>query len=143
MAENRANHRAPGWFTVAAIGALLWEALGCALYVLNAFADPARMPIDQRAIVAATPAWMFAAWSFAVLVGLVGAVLLVIRHRRAEPLLLVSLVALAVQLSGLLLVPGLRDLVASDDLLVPFVVLVVSYSVWHLARLARRSGWLR
>ena len=142
MDDGRVAQPAPRWFTFAAIGALLWEVLGCALYVLNAFADPALMPIDQRAIVAATPGWMFAAWSFAVLVGLVGAVLLVIRHRRAEPLLLVSLLALAVQLSGLLLVPGLRDLIGSDDLLVPFVVLIVSYGVWHLARLARKSGWL-
>lgn len=143
MTDNRPALRAPAWFNVAAIGALLWEMLGCALYLLNAFADPAEMPLDQRAIVAATPGWMFAAWSFAVLVGLAGAVLLVLRHRRAEPLLLVSLLALVVQLSGLVLVPGLRELIGSDDILVPFVIVIVSYGVWHLARRANKEGWLR
>jgi len=27
-------------------------------------------------------------------------------------------------------------------LLMPFVVAVVCYGIWHLARLARKSGWL-
>lgn len=141
MNDHRAG--APTWFGFAAVGALLWEILGCALFLLNAFADRSEMPLDQRAVVEATPDWMFAAWSFAVLVGLAGAVLLVMRHRRAEPLLLVSLLALLVQLSGLVLVPGLRELIGSDDLFVPFVVLLVSYGVWHLARRARKSAWLR
>ena len=138
------QHRAiPGWFTFAAIGALLWEVLGCGIFLLNAFADRAEMPLDQRAVLAATPSWMFAAWAFAVMVGLAGAVLLVMRHRRSDALLGLSLLALIVQLSGLLLVPQLRELIGSDDLFMPFVVLVISYGVWHFARHARREGWLR
>ena len=143
MDDGRVLQSAPAWFTPAAIAALLWQMVGCALYILNAFADPASLPVDQRALAAATPSWMFALWSFAVLTGLAGAVLLLMRHRRAEPLLLVSLLALAAHLAGLVLVPGLRNLIASDDLLLPTAVAVVGYAIWHLARLAKRSGWLR
>ena len=144
MDDNRpAGAPAPTWFSVAAIGALLWEILGCALLVMHAITDPATLPNDQQAIWAATPAWMNMAWSFAVVTGLAGAVLMILRKRRAEPLLLLSLVAVAAQFSGMLVVPALRELIASDDLLAPFVVLIVCYGIWMLARRGRKEGWLR
>ena len=143
MDDNRTVARAPTWFSVAAIGAMLWELVGCGLLVSAALTDPATLPRDQQAIVAATPSWMNAAWGFAVVTGIAGAVLMLMRNRRAEPLLLLSFLAVVVQFSGLLIVPELRNLTASDDLLAPFVVLVVCYGIWHLARLARKSGWLR
>ena len=133
---------APGWFTWAAIAALFWEALGCTMFVWQAMADPAGLPVDQRAILAATPVWVNAAWGFAVVTGIAGAVLLVARKRQAEPLLLLSFLAVVVQFSGLVLAPGLRNLTNSDDLFMPFVVAVICYGVWHLARKARKEGWL-
>lgn len=133
----------PGWFTAAAIGALLWELLGCVLYYMRVTVDRAALPADQMQIYDATPIWVLAAFAIAVWVGLAGAILLVLRWRLAEPLLAVSLVALAVQNSALLLVPRLRNLTSSDDLLLPVIILVVCYGIWHLARLARKAGWLR
>jgi hypothetical protein len=142
MSDNRSMVRAPAWFGLAAIGALLWEALGGGLFVMQLVTDVATLPRDQQAILTATPDWMNAAWGFAVVTGLAGAVLMLMRNRRAEPLLLLSFLAIVVQFSGLLIVPELRNLTASDDLLLPFVVVVVCYGIWHLARLARKSGWL-
>jgi hypothetical protein len=143
MDDDRITHAAPGWFTIAAIGALLWELLGCGLFLATVLADPGAMPLDQRAAIEATPTWMNAAWSFAVLVGLIGAVLLLMRNRKAEPLLLLSFLGVLVQFSGMFLVPQLRNLVESDDLFIPFMVAVICYGVWHLARHARKEGWLR
>lgn len=142
MTDNRQGIAAPGWFTIAAIGAVLWELAGCSLYLMRVTTEAASLPADQQAIFEATPGWVLAAFAAAVWVGLAGAVLLLLRRRFAEPLLLASLAALIVQNSALVLDPGLRNLVASDDLLVPFVVIVVSYGVWHLARVAKKQGWL-
>jgi hypothetical protein len=143
MATKRSAVSAPGWFTLAAIGAVLWEALGCAMFLWQAMADPSALPLDQRAAWAATPAWMNAAWGFAVVTGIAGAVVLLMRKRQAEPLLLLSFLAVVVQFSGMVLVPALRNLTNSDDLFMPFVVAVICYAVWHLARKARKEGWLR
>ena len=143
MSDNRTAVRAPAWCGVAAIGALLWEILGCGLFVMQVITDPATLPRDQQAILIATPQWMNIAWGFAVVTGLAGAILMLMRNRRAEPLLLLSFLAVLVQFSGLLIVPDLRNLTNSDDLLTPFIVAVVCYGIWHLARLARKSGWLR
>jgi len=134
---------APRWFTVAAIGALLFELAGCGMYLLQVSVDPSTLPLDQRASWDAAPTWMIAAYAVAVWVGLIGAILLLMRRRLAEKLLLVSFIAVLVQFSALLLVPKLRNLTQSDDLLLPFVIIVASYSVWHFARRARVSGWLR
>ena len=143
MSIKRSAVTAPGWFTLTGVGALLWEALGCAMFLWTAMADPANLPVDQRAVLSATPVWVNAAWGFAVVTGIAGAILLLTRKRQAEPLLLLSFLAVVVQFGGLVLTPALRNLTSSDDLFMPFVVAVVCYGVWHLARKARKEGWLR
>jgi len=142
MMHDRQTISAPGWFGLAAIGAMLWELLGCALLLNQALTVPATLPPDQRAIWSATPLWMHGAWAFAVVTGMAGAVLMLMRKRRSAPLLLVSFLAVVVQFSGMLVVPELRNLIGSDDLLAPFIVVVVCYGVWHLAQMANKQGWL-
>ena len=134
---------APRWFTLAALAAVAWEIIGCAMYLMQVRVDPASLPVDQRALWDAAPTWMIAAYAVAVWVGLVGAILLVMRRRLAEKLLLVSLIAVLVQFSALLLVPELRNLTTSDALFLPFVIIVACYVIWHFAFTARRAGWLR
>ena len=143
MNDNRVAIPAPAWFTVAAIGVILFEAFGVYNYLVHVTTDPSSLPIDQRDLVLAMPGWMTVAYAVAVWVGLAGALLLLMRRRLAAPLLLVSLIAGIVQFGALLVVPALRNLVGSDDLLVPFVILVLCYAIWHLAWQARKSGWLR
>jgi hypothetical protein len=143
MNDDRETIHAPGWFAMAAIAAVLFEAFGVYSYLTHVTTDPHSLPIDQRDLVLAMPGWMTAAYAVAVWAGLAGALLLLVRRRQAAPLLLLSLLAAIVQFGALLVDPALRNLVGSDDLLVPFVILVVCYAVWHLAWQARRWGWLR
>ena len=133
----------PRWFTIAAIAVVLWEMIGCVMYLMQVSVDPATLPVDQRAMWDAAPVWMVGAYAIAVWVGLVGAIFLLRRHRLAEPLLLISLVAVIVQFSALLLVSELRNLTTSDDLFLPTMILVIGVVVWQFARTARRSGWLK
>lgn len=133
----------PAWFWIASALALLFDATGCFMYLAQVGADRAALPLDQRAMWDATPAWMVAAYAVAVWVGLAGAALLLMRRRLAVPVLLVSLVAVAVQFSGLFLVPQLRQTVPDTALAGPIAVLVGCYLILQLARLAARRGWLR
>ena len=133
----------PAWFWAMAVLALLFEAFGCFMYVSQVSADHAALPLDQRAMWDATPAWMTAAYAIAVWVGLAGAVLLLLRHRLALPLLLVSLVAVVIQFSVLFLVPQLRQTVPESALIAPIALILCCYLIFQFARLARRRGWLR
>ena len=143
MNQPNPERPAPRWFTIAALAAVAWEVFGCFMYLMQVRVDPATLPVDQRALWDAAPSWMIAAYAVAVWVGLVGAILLVMRRRLAEKLLLVSLLAVLVQFSALLLVPEMRNLTTSDALFLPFVIIVVGYVIWHFAFTSRRSGWLR
>jgi hypothetical protein len=132
----------PAWYWTAAIAALLFEAAGALLFINSLLLDPATLPLDQRAVYEATPQWMTFAWAAAIGAGLIGAIGLLVRRRFAEPLLLISAIAVAVQFSGLFLVKQLRELTPEDHLLVPVVILVLAYAFWQTAKLARRRGWL-
>lgn len=133
----------PAWFWIAAGLALLFEAFGSYMYIAQVSADRATLPLDQRAMWDATPMWMVAAYAIAVWVGLVGAGLLLLRRKLAVPVLLVSLLAVFVQFSGLFLVPQLRQTVPDTALAGPIAILVICYAIFQLARLAHKRGWLR
>ncbi|RIX32130.1 hypothetical protein [Sphingomonas edaphi] len=133
----------PGWFWAGAALALLWEAFGCFTYVSQVTTDPATLPIDQRAMWEASPSWMIAAYAIAVWVGLIGAALLLMRRKVAVPVLMVSLLAVVVQFSALVLVPQLRETTPSEALLVPVVIVIACYVIWQFSKLAARRGWLR
>jgi hypothetical protein len=132
-----------GWFLPAAIAALLFMALGCIIYLMHVLADPAAMPLDQRAAYDAEPAWVTGAMAVAVWVGALGAALLVMRRRWAVVLLGVSLAAVLLWLAGLLLVSGLRENMSANDLIVAIVVVALTWTVFWFARHSSQRGWLR
>ena len=139
-----ADTNVPVWYWVAAIGALLFECLGCFFYIAEVRLTPeqiATLPLDQAAMLSARPAWYYAAFGVAVWVGLVGTLGLLLRKAWSVPLLLTSLIAVVVQFSAIFIVPEMRT-VTSDALLGPIVVIVICYGIFMLARLAKRRGWL-
>lgn len=132
-----------GWFKFAAIASVLFMALGCAVYLASVLTDPSTFAVDQRNLMAARPIWMIAANAIAVWVGLLGSVLLVMRRKAAEPLLLVSLIAAVVDFLPYLVVPAVSDLVTTNDIAVAVVVLAITWTIFWFARHSRQRGWLR
>ncbi|MEA3064166.1 MAG: hypothetical protein QOJ27_601, partial [Sphingomonadales bacterium] len=104
----------PMWFWVVAVVALLWEAMGCYAYLTQVRASDDVMPV-----------WATAAFAVAVWVGLLGAVLLLTRRRWARTALIVSLIAVIVQVCGLYLAsPGGGTSGTSQAAFPAFVALV-------------------
>lgn len=133
----------PGWFMAAAIASLLFMALGCVMFLLHVTTDPNSLPIEQRTALFAEPSWVKIANGIAVIAGLVGAVLLVVKRRMAEALLLVSLVATIAWLLGLIVVRDLRENMSATDLLFAIIVTALVWTIFWFARRSRRRGWLR
>ena len=132
-----------GWYMPAAIASLLFMGLGCIMYLAHVLADPASMPLDQRAAYEAEPLWVTAANALAVWLGLAGTILLLIRRRLAEGLLLIALIAVLVWLAGLIVVTPLRENMSANDLLVAIVVTALTWTIFWFARHSRQRGWLR
>lgn len=132
-----------GWYMAAAIGSLLLMAVAVAIYATHhLFVDVARLPLDQRVALQAEPLWVRLAAGAAVLTGFAGALLLVLRRRSAEPLLLLSLIATLVWLAGLFASP-MRESLSTNDVAVAVVAAALSWTIYWFARHSRQRGWLR
>ncbi|NUS99888.1 MAG: hypothetical protein HOP96_02795 [Sphingomonas sp.] len=132
-----------GWFKYAAIAAVLFMAIGCAGYLASVLTDPKSLPLDQRNLMEARPTWMIAAYAIAVWVGLAGAILLLMRRKPAEPLLLVSLIAAVLTFLPYFIVPAVSDLVTTNDIAFAVVIVLITGTIWSFARHSRQRGWLR
>ena len=143
MDEHYAPRPVASWYMPAAIASLLFMALGCMMYLMHVLADPAQMPADQRAAYEALPAWVNGAFAVSVWVGVAGALLLVLRRKLAEPLLLVSLAAVLVWLAGMMLTTQVRENMSANDLLVAIVVVALTWTIFWFARHSRQREWLR
>ena len=130
------------WYMMAAIASVLLMLVGCVGFVLDRMTDPSSLPLDQRTIVLARPLWSVLAYGLAVWVGLAGAVLLVMKRKLAEPLLLVSLVAAVFTFLPYAVVPGVRDNVSTNDIAFALVILAITWTVFWFARHSRQRGWL-
>lgn len=136
----------PRWFTIAVIGAILFELFGVANYLMDALRSPqalAALPIDQQLMWAATPRWVTIAYAVAVFAGLAGAVALAMRRRWSIPLLGLSLLAVIVQFSSLWIVPRLRSATPPEALVVPVIICLVGAAIYMLAFVALKRDWLR
>lgn len=132
-----------GWYTPAAIASLLFMLAGCAMFVMHVTTDPATLPLDQRTVMAAWPVWAVVAFAVAVCLGTAGALLLLVKRKPAQPLLLVSLIATAVNFLPYAIVPDVRDNVTTNDIAVAIAIFVVTWTIFWFARHSAQRGWLR
>jgi hypothetical protein len=69
-------------------------------------------------------------------------VLLVMKRKLAEPLLLVSLVAAVFTFLPYAVVPGVRDNVSTNDIAFAVAILTITWTIFWFARHSRQRGWL-
>jgi hypothetical protein len=131
-----------GWYLAAALASLVFMTLGCAALVMHVLANPAKLPLDERALVQAEPAWVVSASAFGFVAGALGALLLVLRRKEAERVLLVSLLGMLVWLGGALVTPAFRDLLSTDQIAVLLVTVALTWTIFWFARHSRQRGWL-
>jgi hypothetical protein len=143
MDEHYAQRPIARWYLIAAVASSVFMALGCVGLAMHVTADPATLPLDERALFEAEPSWVLAASAVGFVAGTLGALLLVLRRRAAEPMLFVSLVGMLVWLGGLMLTPRFRDLLSTDQIAVLLAIVAVTWTIYWFARHSRQRGWLR
>jgi hypothetical protein len=132
-----------GWFTIGAVASVLFMAVGCIALVMHVTADPKTLPLDQRALFEAEPQWVLAASALALVVGMIGSILLLLRRRAAERALLVSLAGMLVWIVGTFATPRFRDLLSTDQTALLIAVVALTWTIYWFARHSRLRGWLR
>lgn len=132
-----------GWYMAAAIGSLLFMLVACGSYLLDVTRDPSTLPLDLRAAAEARPVWAMPAYAIAVWVGLCGAIMLVLKKKLAQPLMLISLVAVAVTFLPFAVVPDVRDNITTNDIAFAVAILAITWTIFWFARHSAQRGWLR
>jgi len=135
----------PLWFWAVSAAMLLWNGLGAMAYVADATmtADALNaLPEAERALRVSRPAWATAAFAVAVFGGVVGCLLLLVRSRWAFPVLVLSLLGVAVQMTQAFLIANSYGVYGPVGLITPALVLTFSLFLVWFARRARARGWL-
>lgn len=131
---------------VVALTALLWNLFGLLVFVLQMAMTPeqrAALPIEQQQIDAVMPLWVHGMFAVATVAGAAGSIALLFARRWAVRALLVSLVAIVLQMSTVYLLTPIWALTGMRGLTFPLLLILVVASIWLFARGAARRGWLR
>ena len=132
-----------GWFYPAAVASALFMLLGVLIYVEHVTLDAATLPVDQRAAFLAQPTWVTGVFAVATWSGLAGAILLLLRRQTAVPVILLSMVALAVWIGGLASADVVRSSMSVNDWAVLIGIAALVWTIYWFARHSRQRGWLR
>ena len=135
---------------IVGIVALLWNSFGCYDYLMTRMRDADYIKAMKPDLVPDTvftwtdsfPIWASAGWGLGVWMGLLGAVLLLMRNRWAIPAFALSLlgavVGLGYQMSNPM--PGITGFMATG---VPIIIIAVALGQFLYARAQGASGALR
>ncbi len=137
--------RAPGWFMLAAILAVLWNGVGVAQFLQQASMTPdtvALLTPERQALHTGTPGWANAAFGVAVFAGLLGSLLLVMRSRHSVTLLQISLLGVLAQMFHAVILARAAQVLGPQGLIMPLVVTAIAVFLVLLSFKARIKGWV-
>lgn len=136
----------PAWFWVITVGAIIWTLVGVASYITDVtMSDEAlgALPVEQREIYEARPAWVVGVYAIAVFSALIGAVMLALRKSLATPFLGASLAAVIVQFGFVLFgMNAIATLGASAAIFPGVIVIIGAFMLWFSMQ-AKTRGWLK
>ena len=135
----------PKWFYGAVGVAILWNAMGVMAYLQTMTITPEAMAAMSQAeqdIHNATPAWANAAFAIAVFGGLLGSLLLILKKSWAIPVLILSLVAILIQMYNAFFIMDSFSVFGPGGLIMPIMIIVIAFLLVGLSKSAKSKGWI-
>jgi hypothetical protein len=136
--------RAPAWFRLVSLLALLWNLFGVWQYLGHVGAVPMMQApnAEEAAIAAGAPAWVTAAFAIGVFGGALGALGLILAKSWTRSLFILSLVAAAVQFSWWCFLSGAAESIGPSIYALPAVIIATALLLVWLAGTGIKRGWL-
>lgn len=137
----------PTWFWIVAVLFLLWNLIGCSMYVMEmtmsdaAYADA--FGPELAAVRDVYPAWGLSGYALAVWGGLIAAILFVLRKSLSVPIFIFSLVMAVIGFIPTFTNPVLKDAAGAGYWVMPLVVVVLGIIEILYSRKQRVAGILR
>ncbi|MEL4280499.1 MULTISPECIES: hypothetical protein [Shewanella] len=137
--------KAPLWFYFVSFVSLLWNIMGLLAFVIQMTMTPeamAQMSPDQIKLYESTPAWLDCVFGFAVVSGVIGCLLLLIKKAFSYKVLVASLVAVLLQMGYVFGIQQAAAVLGSDALIMPSVVILWGVFLVWFSRFAVTKHWL-
>jgi hypothetical protein len=140
------KEKPPFWYWIFAIIGLCWNLLGVnqylqqvlkSEYLKEMYPDPIVLEMVYN-----TPNWVMAAFAVAVFFGLLGTICLLARKKWAKPLLMISFIAVLVQMTYQIFFSGSIEYYGPLGLILPITVIVISFALVRLARKSIKHRWI-
>ena len=139
------KEKAPVWFTIVAVLALIWNLMGVMAFLGQLFMPPEMMealPAEQKDLMARTPVWVNLAFATAVFGGALGALFLLLKKRFALPLFILSFVGVVIQMYWNFFIGNSIEVYGPGEALMPAMILLFGLLLILLANKAKNKRWI-
>lgn len=124
--------------------ALVWNLLGVMAFVAQMMMTPemlAALPQAEQELYASTPTWANVAFAFAVFGGAIGCIALLLRANWAFPALLISLLAVIVQMFHSFFISNSFEVFGPGGLIMPIMVIIIAIVLVWFSHQAKNKTW--
>lgn len=140
------NTKAPIWYMVVVIILLLWNLMGILSFLTHVFISEealAALPANEAALYGQYPLWTSIAFAISVFGGGLGTLGLLLKKKWSKPLLVISLVAILIQMShSLFMTDSMEVYGVAQTLFMPIMVIVIAIYEVTLANKGISKGWI-
>ena len=103
----------------------------------------AQYTAEQLTLMQGVPAWVTAAFAIAVWGGLLGCIALLFRKRWAKPLLMLSLIAILIQMAYSFFMTNAAEIYGLiRGIIIPLLVIIIGIALVQFARIAEKRNWI-
>ncbi|WP_149303220.1 hypothetical protein [Pareuzebyella sediminis] len=135
----------PYWFWAVSVIALLWNLMGVAAYLGDAFMtaeDLAQLSPDMQSLYESRPAWVTGAYAIAVWSGTLGCIALLLRKKWAITLLILSLIGVLAQNVYQFFMSDTFEVLGTEAVYLPIVIILVTIMLVLFARTSANKNWI-
>ncbi|WP_420318251.1 hypothetical protein [Ekhidna sp.] len=136
----------PTWFWVVSVLALIWNLMGVGAYLSQAYTSDdvfAQMEQAMQDLINATPGWVTAAFAIAVWGGALGCILLLMRKKLSQMVLIISLAGIVVQMFYNVFISNAMDVYGPGGAIMPIMTLGIGIALVFFAKKGIAAGWLK
>jgi hypothetical protein len=138
--------KAPVWFLIVSILALLWNLMGLSAFYYDMTMTPERMadlPAEMHGYYdGSVPWWNWAGYGLAVIAGVLACIMLLMKKRWATLLFSLSLIGILIQNTWTFLFSDMPETMGSGIYLMPTLVIGLGILLLFLSKRAEREGWI-
>jgi hypothetical protein len=141
---NEEQTAAPKFVVIVAIISLVWNLMGCGIFLTEVFAQESMMESmteKQKDWVRSTPSWVYILFAISVSTGLAGSIFLWVRNRYCVVLYSISLGAVLHQMIYTMVIAGGLQVMGPSGAVMPTIVilLAVTWLIYAVSLLKKKA----